>query len=167
MNRTEFSMFRDGAYRMIAHLNDTKGHDYAGDDDALANFKEASAQLGMTPEQVWGVYAHKHWSAIQTYIREGDVASEPIEGRIHDIILYGFLLLGLVAERREREGAERREAELERRIEDEMLDEEEIEGVTVEVKEPTLWLCEGPSISPHIGQSVIAGQRCRICGATS
>lgn len=96
MDRREFSQFRDQHYAQIAAINDTKGHDYAGDADALRNFKDAARNLGLTPFQVWGVYAGKHWEAIQTFIREGDVASEPIEGRVHDIILYGFLLLGLI-----------------------------------------------------------------------
>lgn len=96
MNRAEFSHFRDGHYAQIASINDAKGHDYAGDGDALANFKEAAKQLGVSPYVIWYVYFHKHWSAIQTFLREGDVASEPIEGRVHDAILYLFLLLGLI-----------------------------------------------------------------------
>jgi hypothetical protein len=36
-----------------------------------------------------------------TFIKEGDVKSEPIEGRIHDVILYCFLLLGLIREKQE------------------------------------------------------------------
>lgn len=96
MNRQEFGILRDAAYKQIASINDVKGHDYAGDEDALANFKEAARQLGVSPYVIWYVYFHKHWSAIQTFLKEGDVASEPIEGRIYDAILYLFLLLGLI-----------------------------------------------------------------------
>lgn len=96
MNRREFSILRDAAYAEIASINDVKGHDYAGDNDALANFKEAASALGVSPYTIWYVYFHKHWSAIQTFLKEGDVASEPIEGRIYDAILYLFLLLGLI-----------------------------------------------------------------------
>lgn len=88
-------------YGKLVDLNNKKGHDYAGDEDALANFKNHAAELGLTPEQIWGVYAGKHYDAIKTYVREGAVASEPIEGRIEDMILYLFLLYGLVVERRE------------------------------------------------------------------
>ncbi len=98
MNREEFDRFRDAQYDIAAGINNAKGKDYAGDDDALKNFKDAAGQLGLTPFQVWGVYAHKHWSAIQSFLREGDVASEPIEGRVHDLIVYSFLLLGLIEE---------------------------------------------------------------------
>lgn len=98
MNRAYFQEFMDAEYGKIFRINASKGHDYAGDDDALSNFKDAAERLGMTPYQIWGVYASKHWSAIETFIKEGDVKSEPIAGRIHDIILYGFLLLGLLEE---------------------------------------------------------------------
>lgn len=96
MNRENFSTFRDEHYARIAEINDKKGKDYAGDDDALANFKAAAEQLGVSPYTIWAVYAHKHWSAIMSFCKEGQVESEPIEGRIHDAILYLFLLLGLV-----------------------------------------------------------------------
>jgi hypothetical protein len=35
---------------------------------------------------------------VLTYIREGSVKSEPIEGRIHDLILYLYLLSALIEE---------------------------------------------------------------------
>lgn len=98
MNRRDFDHLRDRHYDLIKSINDAKGKDYAGDEDALANFKDAAKKLGVTPFQVWAVYHHKHQSAIDSFIREGKVESEPIEGRIHDAILYLFLLLGLIAD---------------------------------------------------------------------
>ncbi len=100
MRRDDFEVLLREHFDTIVGINQTKGHDYAGDEDALANFKSQAEALGLTPEQVWGVFAGKHWAAVMTFIREGDVASEPIEGRIHDIILYGFLLLGLIEEKK-------------------------------------------------------------------
>lgn len=99
MNRQEFQYMMSDDFGTIVSLNTTKGHDYAGDDDALLNFKRQAETLGLTPEQIWAVYATKHWDAVMTYCREGDVASEPIEGRLHDVILYCFLLLGLMREK--------------------------------------------------------------------
>lgn len=101
MNRKDFIVLMQNEFTSLKQTNETKGHDYADDDDALSNFKEEAIEIGITPEQVWHIFANKHWRAIGTYCREGDVASEPIEGRIHDLILYGFLLLGLVTEKRE------------------------------------------------------------------
>lgn len=102
MDRDEFLRMMDAEYQTIRKINETKGHDYAGDDDALLNFKTAAAAVGLAPEQIWSVYAHKHWSAVMTYVRDqGQLASEPIEGRLHDLILYSFLMLGLIEERKQ------------------------------------------------------------------
>ena len=98
MNRDEFDKLRDRHYAEITGINHAKGKDYAGDKDALANFKVIGKDLGLDPLKVWGVYASKHWSAVMAYVREGKVESEPIEGRLHDVILYCFLLLGLIEE---------------------------------------------------------------------
>lgn len=99
MDRAAFQAMMKEDFDTIVGINTVKGHDYAGDEDALANFKETAKATGITPEQAWSVFATKHWSAIMTFVREGDVASEPIEGRIHDVILYSFLLLGLIREK--------------------------------------------------------------------
>lgn len=99
MNRPEFQRMRAVTFGELEELNDRKGKDYAGDEDVLSNFKDAASQLGVEPEQVWAVYAHKHWSAIMAYCREGKVESEGIEGRIHDLMVYCLLLLGLVDDR--------------------------------------------------------------------
>jgi hypothetical protein len=99
MTRNEFQELMRKQFERLLEINSTKGHDYASDDDALDNFKRHAAGLGLTPEQIWAVYASKHWDSIITYCREGAVASEPIEGRIDDCLLYLFLLRGLVAEK--------------------------------------------------------------------
>ena len=53
----------------------------------------------VTPYQVWGIFAGKHVDAINSFIRNnGQVESEPIESRLHDLIVYSFLLLGLIEE---------------------------------------------------------------------
>lgn len=98
MTRDEFLAMLDAECGELRRLNETKGHDYAGEQDALSNFKRHAAELGLRPEQVWAVYASKHWDAILTYVREGDVKSEPVEGRVRDLALYLFLLLGLTRE---------------------------------------------------------------------
>lgn len=98
MKRDDFNKLRDSVYKDIVAINETKGKDYSGDEDALSNFKVLAQRLGMTPLQVWGVYALKHIAAIESYIKNGSVESEPIEGRIDDAILYLFLLRGLIEE---------------------------------------------------------------------
>lgn len=70
-----------------------KGADYtSGSPDRLVNFKEAADDTGITPRQAWYVLVRKHWSAIRTFVRKGRVESEPLAGRIVDVIVYSTLL---------------------------------------------------------------------------
>lgn len=103
MNRQDYNEMRDEVIETIFELNTKKGADYAGDEDALGNFKDAARMLGISPEQVWAVYAHKHISAIMSFCQKGQVESEPIEGRIHDVMVYCVLLLGLIEDRKAQE----------------------------------------------------------------
>lgn len=60
--------------------------------------------MGLTKEQVLMVYATKHWDALQTYVREQAsggpqrALSEPISGRVHDMLVYMLLLLAMLQE---------------------------------------------------------------------
>lgn len=73
-----------------------KGPDYTkGSPDPLHNFKECAKFTGLTPQQVLGVYLHKHISAIYAHINN-QTESEPIEGRIADVINYMLLYTKMV-----------------------------------------------------------------------
>ena len=98
MTRDDFTKLMQSTFDRLLEINQTKGREYArGDDDALANFKRHAEALGLRPEQVWAVYAGKHWDAIMSYVKEGRTQSEEtIDGRIHDLMLYALILLGLV-----------------------------------------------------------------------
>lgn len=98
MNRQEFLQIIDDTFAEIHRLNGSKGKEYASDANALANLYNRAEQAGISPEKVWAIYFGKHVDSIYSYIRTGQVFSEPIEGRIHDAILYLILLLGLVSE---------------------------------------------------------------------
>jgi nucleotide-binding universal stress UspA family protein len=80
----------------IRNVRETKGREYAGEEDTLADFKEVAAEAGITPLQCWLTYVKKHQRAVDTFIREGSVKSEAIEDRIRDIVVYHLLLLGLI-----------------------------------------------------------------------
>jgi hypothetical protein len=72
-------------------VREEKGRDYTrGDRDPLANFYGVSGVLGVPPLTVWGVYVLKHVYAIQSYLA-GLGESEPIEGRLCDVIVYAAL----------------------------------------------------------------------------
>lgn len=99
MNRKDFTTFQREIFDRCVKLSETKGHDYSGDKDALENFKRNGNRLGLSPLKVLAVYMNKHLDAIDTYIREESVKSEPIEGRIEDAITYLTLLAALISER--------------------------------------------------------------------
>ena len=88
----------------IKLLSSLKGGEYAGDKDRLANFKRNAVNLDLLPEQVWGVYAAKHWDAINQYIKDlGNGKSreriESITGRADDLIVYLILFKALYEDR--------------------------------------------------------------------
>lgn len=96
MKRSRLFDLINETHTQIFNLNDTKGREYAGDEEALANFYNRAEQMGISPKQVWGIFFGKHIDAIFSYIKRGEVLSEPIEGRIDDAILYLILLKGLI-----------------------------------------------------------------------
>ncbi len=87
----------------IVRLGVQKGGEYAGDTDRLNNFRRNAANWGLTMEQCWGVYAGKHWDAIQQYIRDraagvDRVRTEPLSGRVDDMIVYLLLFKAMLDE---------------------------------------------------------------------
>jgi len=80
---------------------EVKGEDYTiGTKDRLHNFKTVAEFTGVTPEESLGIYLYKHMSSIFAYIKSGGKSqSEPIEGRIADVINYMLLFHKMVLER--------------------------------------------------------------------
>jgi len=76
-----------------------KGADYTRrSPDRLSNFKRNAEAIGLTPIQVWAVYAGKHWDAIMSFVKSGKAESESIESRFDDLTNYLYLLEGLLKE---------------------------------------------------------------------
>lgn len=79
--------------RLLPVLN-AKGPDYARqgalseEDDCNNNFKQVAKRLGMEERLVWAVYWEKHILAIETWLAQGALKSESIEGRLVDAINY-------------------------------------------------------------------------------
>lgn len=92
----------DKQFHEIQRLQNVKGHDYSGKEDTLSHIKTASRELGLTFENIWAVFTRKHWLAVMTYCKEGQVQSEPVQGRLQDIIVYCLLLLAYIHECEER-----------------------------------------------------------------
>ena len=97
----------------VSKLNETKGYEYSGDEDALENFRRNGFNVNLEPEVIWSVYAAKHWDAIMQWVQDilrnnNRVYSEPITGRIDDLITYLILLKALYQARMERDAEKAR-----------------------------------------------------------
>lgn len=85
--------------RQLLDLTSSKGREYAGSTDQLANFKRLGESLGMSPSAILWVYMSKHLDSICTHIKCPKAGlSEPITGRINDAILYLHLLKAIEVE---------------------------------------------------------------------
>lgn len=76
----------------------TKNVDYSqGEDreDRIAAFRRIARDVNISMRQAWAVFAQKHWGAIMKFVKDGRVESEPIDGRINDLINY-LVLLGAI-----------------------------------------------------------------------
>lgn len=75
--------------------------EYAGkDQDAFANFQRIGDELGLPREVVLWVYAIKHRDGIQHYLDGHTSQREGVRGRINDLIVYLFLLYGMLEDDR-------------------------------------------------------------------
>lgn len=91
-------------YHDVSQLATLKGGEYSGDFDRLANFRRNAQNLGLPMETVWGVYAAKHWDAIQQYVKDLQQDKvrerlETIDGRALDLIVYLCLFIAMLEER--------------------------------------------------------------------
>lgn len=103
MNQKEFDEVVRQTIDAIQELLVIKGGEYAGSEDRLANFKRGSALTGVLPLTVCMIYLSKHYDAISTYVRNSQLGntnrlSEPIEGRLDDLINYCILMKAIIRE---------------------------------------------------------------------
>lgn len=96
MKFNRMTEIQEALFQRVRDVRDSKGREYATEEDTLADFKEVAAELGVDPLTVWGTYVKKHQRAIDSFIRSGSTRSELIQDRIMDVITYHILLLGLV-----------------------------------------------------------------------
>ena len=79
-----------------------KGKSYAGNKDALSNFKQVASMTGQTVFQVWASYFIKHVLSLTNAITDNPGnpvdKSEGNDGRVTDIINYAVLFECLAKE---------------------------------------------------------------------
>jgi len=103
MNQADFSVVVEDTMRAIEKLLLVKGGEYAGSEDRLANFKRGQLRTGAHPYQVLWIYMSKHIDSVETFVKDTAAGiererSEPIDGRLDDIINYCLLMKALVKE---------------------------------------------------------------------
>lgn len=98
MNQKEFDVVAQELLDLAEKIRSSKGKDYSEDNDRLSNFKTIAKEIGVKPSLVWAVYFRKHIDAIMKHTREGQTESEPIEGRLADVLNYILLYYGLIRE---------------------------------------------------------------------
>lgn len=98
-NRIEVAQ---GIFKDVIKLLTEKGGAYAGQGDALSNFKRNAERLGLTKYQIWAVYFNKHIDSINNAIQDSPNApvdkTEGLRGRINDAITYLTILECLLQE---------------------------------------------------------------------
>ena len=83
-----------------------KNADYSQNEqkgDRIAAFRRISRDIGIPMTKVWAVFCQKHWGAIMRFIKDGHVESEPIDGRINDVINYHVLLGAIIDDVKEKD----------------------------------------------------------------
>lgn len=84
------SEFEDMCTEEVAMFK-AKNVEYRNGGEHLSNFLEVASDLGVTPLQVWAIFADKHWRAILNYVRTGQQGAEGIESRMLDMAVYAKL----------------------------------------------------------------------------
>ena len=89
--------------QLAQNIRHSKNKEYSSEADALANFKKASAEYGVDPQVVLGIFMDKHLASIRTHIHIRQLGlepkgTEPFRERIADAINYLLFLDALECE---------------------------------------------------------------------
>jgi len=99
MTRVQFRKFMSQAFQAnVLSLYDEGNKEYAKDDNAFANFEGLSKETGTSPAFCLWILFLKHKDGVSAWIKGHRSQREAVEGRIYDMIVYLFLLLGIIEE---------------------------------------------------------------------
>tara|TARA_R100000742_G_C4214856_1_gene40223 strand:+ start:314 stop:643 length:330 start_codon:yes stop_codon:yes gene_type:complete len=101
----EYKKLRDKFILDTFKLSDDKRIEYTEgnhNDNVLWNFETIADKVNLNPLQVLSVYYQKHNSSINNYFKDGKEYSEPIEGRIQDMINYLLLMVAMLRKYKKR-----------------------------------------------------------------
>lgn len=102
-SHSRWNTLLDSTFSELRKLASLKGGEYSGDEDRLANFRRNAEALGLKKEQIWGVYAAKHWDALMQYIKDlGEnkerTRLESLQSRVDDLLVYLLLFKAMLIE---------------------------------------------------------------------
>ena len=107
MTREELIRNLRDLFDNIIKTAEAKNKDYAMNNNAFANFEIVGNMLQMANEDIkdgkylcWLVYFTKHYISVLNYLRTRESHTEPIEGRIVDMIVYLGILYNMLKEDR-------------------------------------------------------------------
>ena len=102
MEHEQRKQLTDGLFKVASAMGNKKNQSYADKTDTLANFKRIAEKLGLTKYQIWATYFNKHIDSINNAIKDNPHlpidASETLEGRLVDVIVYATILYCLLYE---------------------------------------------------------------------
>ncbi len=97
MSRKEMAKLIDEIIELVKFTRDAGQDEYARDlDNAFANFERVALFTGTTREKALLTYMIKHLDGLCAYADGHRSQREDVRGRITDIIVYCFLLWGMV-----------------------------------------------------------------------
>lgn len=83
-------------FKKCNEILSSKGRDYTIDDQAFKEVHAIAEEMGTDAVKVLWVYMRKHITAVKTYVKKGQVESEPIDGRLMDLANYCALMYALI-----------------------------------------------------------------------
>ena len=99
MSYNDLEIHYDAILHKARKIFTSKNKDYATSADALAGFRNTAEKAGITPLQTWSVFSSKHIAAIDAYVSGHSEESEPIEGRIADVINFMCFLYAIIKDK--------------------------------------------------------------------
>jgi len=116
MTNEDFAKETQALFKSNLKLLCKKGAEYQnspGEDNVFSNFIRSAEDIGVSPVATLKLFMNKHLDSISTFTRRiiagekiADIEaelSEPIEGRISDLINYAVLLNSMINKIREKE----------------------------------------------------------------
>lgn len=99
MNIAERNIKLKDFFKDCCDILEKKGQDYNPDGVAFSEVCKEAKDLGLKPEQYMMVLASKHYGAIKTFCKTGNLTSEPIKERFKDLANYCALIAVLLEDK--------------------------------------------------------------------